>query len=410
MPLPPALLARLSKRGIVTAESEAKRKKLEEEQQQKEPEEEIIAEDYDDDEAQKHDDDRGSDGESDDDDDDEDEDDEEDEDGADDEDGTTVKLNACPNLRNPYHECTAFCAKKWGAKSFNPDKENERKRRKMMSKYPLPENWVEEPDVWTGRYYYWNLETDEVSWFPPGHPRAKIGLPAKKIILMKSKMKTAPKQDAEDEEEESESDEEEEEDADRRRKKERESGGNSEGSDSGSDSESESRSQRNNSRAPSRSGEDSGAAALAAAGGVGRVEVDRRRDTNTPSSGRGPDAGPRPDMPPPPPRGGGGDDRGRPFGRPGRRGEGGGGGGRGPPRGAGKDALDPMDPASYSDIPRGKWSDGLPTQAAEAKTGVDSTASGVLFQMRPYPSPGAVLRANAAAAGGGPPGGEDEGN
>ena len=44
MPLPPALLARLSKRGIVSAESEAKRKKLEEEQLQKEPEEEIIAE------------------------------------------------------------------------------------------------------------------------------------------------------------------------------------------------------------------------------------------------------------------------------------------------------------------------------------------------------------------------------
>ena len=43
----------------------------------------------------------------------------------------------------------------------------------MMAKYPLPENWVEEPDVWTGRYYYWNLETDEVSWFPPGHPRVR---------------------------------------------------------------------------------------------------------------------------------------------------------------------------------------------------------------------------------------------
>ena len=45
MPLPPALLARLSKRGIVTAESEAKRRRQEEEEQrQKEPEEEIIAE------------------------------------------------------------------------------------------------------------------------------------------------------------------------------------------------------------------------------------------------------------------------------------------------------------------------------------------------------------------------------
>ena len=45
MPLPAALLARLSKRGIVTAESEAKRRRQEEEEQkQKEPEEEIIAE------------------------------------------------------------------------------------------------------------------------------------------------------------------------------------------------------------------------------------------------------------------------------------------------------------------------------------------------------------------------------
>lgn len=55
--------------------------------------------------------------------------------------------------------------------------------------------------------------------------------------------------------------------------------------------------------------------------------------------------------------------------------------------------LDPMDPAAYSDIPRGKWSDGL-ARGNEAKTGVDSTAAGQLYQMRPYPSPGAVLRSN----------------
>ncbi|XP_015594445.1 polyglutamine-binding protein 1 isoform X2 [Cephus cinctus] len=57
--------------------------------------------------------------------------------------------------------------------------------------------------------------------------------------------------------------------------------------------------------------------------------------------------------------------------------------------------LDPMDPASYSDIPRGKWSDGL-VRHNEAKTGADTTASGPLYQMRPYPSPGAVLRSNRA--------------
>lgn len=55
--------------------------------------------------------------------------------------------------------------------------------------------------------------------------------------------------------------------------------------------------------------------------------------------------------------------------------------------------LDPMDPAAYSDIPRGKWSAGL--ECENTKTGADSTVSGALYQMRPYPNPGAVLRANA---------------
>ena len=45
---------------------------------------------------------------------------------------------------------------------------------------------------------------------------------------------------------------------------------------------------------------------------------------------------------------------------------------------------------------RGDWKRGLPQQG-DAKTGVDSTASGPLFQQRPYPAPGAILRANAAA-------------
>lgn len=69
-----------------------------------------------------------------------------------------------------------------------------------------------------------------------------------------------------------------------------------------------------------------------------------------------------------------------------------------------------MDPAAYSDTPRfvnnnsgsqvlfiahtrGTWSTGL-LQKGEAKTGVDTTASGPLFQMRPYPNPGAVLKMN----------------
>ena len=52
------------------------------------------------------------------------------------------------------------------------------------------------------------------------------------------------------------------------------------------------------------------------------------------------------------------------------------------------DELDPMDPSAYSDTPKGTWGTGLNTGGKHA----DSTATGPLFQQRPYPSPGAVLR------------------
>ncbi|KAL3136817.1 hypothetical protein ABBQ38_005530 [Trebouxia sp. C0009 RCD-2024] len=67
-----------------------------------------------------------------------------------------------------------------------------------------------------------------------------------------------------------------------------------------------------------------------------------------------------------------------------------------PAKKARRDAFDPMDPSSYSDAPQGGWSSGL---AGAQPRAADTTATGPLFQQRPYPSPGAVLRANAAAIG-----------
>ena len=43
---------------------------------------------------------------------------------------------------------------------------------------------------------------------------------------------------------------------------------------------------------------------------------------------------------------------------------------------------------------RGTWSSGLKPEG-EAKTGVDTTATGPLYQMRPYPNPGAILKMNS---------------
>ncbi|XP_047982171.1 uncharacterized protein LOC125223193 [Salvia hispanica] len=60
-----------------------------------------------------------------------------------------------------------------------------------------------------------------------------------------------------------------------------------------------------------------------------------------------------------------------------------------------EDDLDPMDPSSYSDAPRGGWVVGLKGVQPRA---ADTTATGPLFQQRPYPSPGAVLRKNAEIA------------
>ncbi|KAI3689069.1 hypothetical protein L2E82_47017 [Cichorium intybus] len=59
------------------------------------------------------------------------------------------------------------------------------------------------------------------------------------------------------------------------------------------------------------------------------------------------------------------------------------------------DEVDPMDPSAYSDAPRGGWVVGLKGVQPRA---ADTTATGPLFQQRPYPSPGAVLRKNAEIA------------
>ncbi|KAK9901716.1 hypothetical protein WJX75_009929 [Coccomyxa subellipsoidea] len=56
-----------------------------------------------------------------------------------------------------------------------------------------------------------------------------------------------------------------------------------------------------------------------------------------------------------------------------------------------RDEIDPMDPSAYSDAPLGGWSSGM--EGAQPRA-ADTTASGPLFQQRPYPAPGSVLRAN----------------
>ncbi|XP_052418508.1 polyglutamine-binding protein 1 [Carassius gibelio] len=232
MPLPPALLARLAKRGIVK-------------QSDHEAEEEIIAEDYDD--------------------------------------------------NNVDYEATRL--------------EN------------LPANWYKVFDPTCGLPYYWNVETDLVSWLSPNEPTAVITKAAKK-----QKGETGHDK-ADNHYEKAERDRDRDRERDRERERER-------------DRDKEDGRDRDRDRDRDR-------------------ERDRRmrRDDSAPYS---------------------------------KSKRGGPGGGRKPQQ----EEMDPMDPSAYSDAPRGLWSTGLPKRN-EAKTGADTTAAGPLFQQRPYPSPGAVLRANA---------------
>ncbi|XP_067941750.1 polyglutamine-binding protein 1-like [Watersipora subatra] len=188
----------------------------------------------------------------------------------------------CPNTTNPYHECEKYCMEYFGIKTFEHKHGDERKRIRMLKKYPLPTGWTEVGDPQSGRCYYWNPETDKVSWLPPQHPRAKITVSVEKL---KSRL----------------------------------AGVTNVGSGEG-----------------------------------GLASMERRKPVSVSIK------------------------------EPKRR----------TTRRETREELDPMDPASYSEVERGSWSTGL---KADTKTGVDTTASGPLFQQRPYPSPGDILRAQAAA-------------
>ncbi|OQV19574.1 hypothetical protein BV898_06348 [Hypsibius exemplaris] len=231
----------------------------------------------------------------------------------------------CPNKCNPFHVCVDYCRQRWGMGYAEPEKYTEKKRQLMLLKYPKPPGWKEIYDPGTGRHYYWNVETDEVSWFPPEHPKANVTVSANKLraILAKTNARATPEvakylyknvphvttliNEFSNEVPESTLVPHSQEHDPIRERFERQYGGVQHGARGG-----------------------------ATGGKMGRYRPDRE-----------------------------------------------------------KEALDPMDPSAYSEVPRGGWGVGLETGGGEAKTGVDSTASGPLFQSRPYPSPGAILRRNA---------------
>ncbi|XP_070559096.1 polyglutamine-binding protein 1-like [Ptychodera flava] len=293
MPLPPTLLARLKKRGIIKQDDSG------------DPNEEIIAEDYSDVNPgfyQQH---ASASAGSDD----SDESDEEEMEGG------------CPNRWNKWHTCSKFCDERWG--------EPRKKQPKTASGEELPPGWVKTIDDNTAQPYYWNTITDQVSWLPPTDPNAKITLPASKL---------------QQEDDESLSD-----DA---------TNGDTMDEDLHPPG-TEPVIHESCWKCGKKINNISGICRTCEMDGTGggptrekrRFHESRKESTPYQKSHKGQ----------------------RRF----------------------QDDLDPMDPSAYSDTPRGTWSSGMVSKG-EAKTGVDTTANGPLFQQRPYPSPGEILRQNKA--------------
>ncbi|CAG9858383.1 unnamed protein product [Phyllotreta striolata] len=247
MPLPPALLAKLNKRGILSAK-------------QKNSEPSLKKQEF-----------KG--------------------------------LSTCPNKSNIYHECNVWCENHWKG-TTTPDPKYFKNMQRLLVKYPLPGNWTEVFDKGIGRYYYWNMENDLVSWLPPKHPKSIKCQSAAK--LRENRLKMKEREERIDNEKDADK-------ALRDRDKDR-----------SSDDEDKDRSYRSK-HSDRRERE--------------REERRRRREERHKKR---------------------------------------------------KEDIDPMDPAAYSDVPQGGWSEGLENNKGKA----DSTASGVLFQQRPYPAPGEVLAAN----------------
>uniref|UniRef100_A0A1I8A7F9 WW domain-containing protein n=1 Tax=Steinernema glaseri TaxID=37863 RepID=A0A1I8A7F9_9BILA len=275
MSLPPALLARLQKRGIVN--------------KREEPEEEVIAENYDiplpvktgTETAPEHS--RRAVGPE----------------------GTHRSgAPGCPNKWNPYHICLDFCYDSWldgTPENCLPD-EYMRRRARMLRLYPLPEGWKEVYDPGCARHYYWCPKTDDVCWLSPRHPRAMIGEAGPNISReLKSRGENwnglVPRPGT----------------VARKRMLSEQSDDSESGSDDDDSEEDE------------------------------RKELSEREKLVR----------------------------------------------------AKRKGIDPMDPAAYGDhVPVGGWGRGLETNKS-ANSGADTTASGALYQSRPLPTPGEVLRRNA---------------
>ncbi|XP_050067248.1 uncharacterized protein DDB_G0284459 [Anopheles maculipalpis] len=103
-------------------------------------------------------------------------------------------VDGCQNKYNIYHLCTMYCVKRYGEVEFDIEKEYEKRVKRLLERYPLPKNWRKEYDIGCKAFYFYNKDTRVVSWLPPTHPDAKLSKSAKLLrreLMEEQKQKEA---------------------------------------------------------------------------------------------------------------------------------------------------------------------------------------------------------------------------
>lgn len=74
----------------------------------------------------------------------------------------------CPNKYNVYHTCTQYCMDNHGEpETTEPTLEQRKQLASILKTYPLPDDWVVVFEPGVNTFYFWNILTNLVTWFPP---------------------------------------------------------------------------------------------------------------------------------------------------------------------------------------------------------------------------------------------------
>lgn len=75
----------------------------------------------------------------------------------------------CPNKYNVYHECSQYCLDNYSeSESIGPTLEQRKHLAIILKHYPMSNEWTIVYDPGVRTFYFWNILSDFVSWFPPG--------------------------------------------------------------------------------------------------------------------------------------------------------------------------------------------------------------------------------------------------